>query len=74
MSHKHNCKHENVKYCDICNIVVCEDCGREWVDKCILQHQAIQYFPIQDSNYDRHWPIYPTVTSQVNTTGYKNGN
>ena len=32
MSHKchHNCKHENVKYCNKCNKCYCSDCGKEW--------------------------------------------
>jgi hypothetical protein len=26
----HDCKHENVKFCDKCQKVYCKDCGKEW--------------------------------------------
>lgn len=32
MNHTHNhCKHNNLKYCEMCHVVYCENCGREWV-------------------------------------------
>ena len=35
MENKHNhcncnCKHENLKWCPVCNVVYCEKCGEEW--------------------------------------------
>jgi hypothetical protein len=35
---KCECKHEHVKYCSKCRKVHCEDCGREWEDKCTCWH------------------------------------
>jgi len=29
--HEHiQCKHNNLKYCSICDVVYCEDCKKEW--------------------------------------------
>lgn len=29
--HKHtHCLHNKLKYCEVCDVVYCEDCGREW--------------------------------------------
>jgi len=30
------CKHESVKYCIVCNLIHCEECGRTWVDKPVV--------------------------------------
>lgn len=28
--HHNCCAHENLAYCKVCDVVYCEDCGREW--------------------------------------------
>jgi hypothetical protein len=47
MEHNHThqccCKHENVKYCPKCQVTYCLDCGREWFDKCTLNHSYSWY-------------------------------
>ena len=48
---KETCKHFNVKYCDICDIVYCADCGYEWFKKCELSH------------YSSLWNQYPYTTT-----------
>jgi hypothetical protein len=48
MEHNHQdyCKHLNVAYCEECKVVYCKDCGREWYDKCTLNHyRDYTYFP-----------------------------
>jgi len=31
--HKHcHCEHKRLKFCSVCNVVYCEDCGKEWND------------------------------------------
>lgn len=32
--HEHCCEHKNVKYCKVCQVVYCVDCGKEWRDIC----------------------------------------
>lgn len=30
--HKHkHCTHTNLKYCSVCDVAYCTDCGKEWV-------------------------------------------
>ena len=48
---KETCKHFNVKYCDICDIIYCVDCGYEWFKKCELSH------------YSSLWNQYPYTTT-----------
>ena len=32
MNHEHCCKHENLKYCQVCKLVYCKGCNKEWRD------------------------------------------
>jgi len=51
-NHEHptECEHINLGFCKKCSIVYCKDCGKEWYDKCTLNHT----------------PFYPwTVTSPI---------
>ena len=41
------CKHEKVKFCEICKKVYCEGCGMEWPEK------NIEFYPL--------YSLYPTV-------------
>jgi hypothetical protein len=43
----HDCKHESIKFCVKCQKAYCEKCGREWEDKCTLNH---------------YYPYYPNTT------------
>lgn len=58
---KQECKHTNVKFCSKCLKVYCVDCGREWEDKCMLNH---------------FWPYYEgtTITPQITYTYTAVGN
>ena len=31
--HEHCCKHSNLAYCEVCRVVYCKDCGKEWIEK-----------------------------------------
>lgn len=31
-NHSNCCEHSRVRYCKVCQVVYCEDCGKEWRD------------------------------------------
>lgn len=49
----HDCKHKNVKYCEKCGKVYCEDCSREWPES--------QPYYVYPWAYQTQWPwtAYP---------------
>jgi hypothetical protein len=56
MVHEHSeCKHENLKYCPICQVVYCEDCKKEWRD--------------QVYTYPYYYPIYPYTQPYITYKG-----
>lgn len=61
MAHKHEycCEHKNVKYCKVCQVVYCVDCGKEWSEK--SWHYL--YYP-----YTEPWKI--TWGSEADKTDY----
>ena len=52
------CKHENITFCPKCQKVYCVDCGREWEDKCTLNH----YYPWYVPSYTTTGTVYQGVT------------
>ena len=32
------CKHENIKFCSMCQKPYCGDCGKEWGEECTRNH------------------------------------
>lgn len=54
-SHEHCCEHKNLKYCNVCKVVYCVDCKKEW-------KEGYWWYP----NYYPLYPLYtatPTITS-----------
>jgi len=29
-NHSNCCEHNRVRYCKVCQVIYCEDCGKEW--------------------------------------------
>jgi hypothetical protein len=55
MYHQHfTCEHRDVRYCKECQKIYCAVCGREWFDKCILNHYPV----IQPAT---PYPYYPVT-------------
>ena len=55
MAHNHKCccKHLNLKFCEKCGVPYCVDCGREWFDKCTLNHNwSYAYTSIPSATID----------------------
>ena len=66
MEHKHNhhtctCPHNNVKYCALCNVAYCVDCGKEWVERWTYVWNT---YP---SNFDTTQGTYFTISCSHNT-------
>jgi hypothetical protein len=61
--HEHDgCKHKKLKYCDICDIVYCEECHKEWKFNTFTY---IPYYPYTytipcEKPYDSTITIYST--------------
>lgn len=55
MKHEHcPCHHENVKFCLVCSVVYCENCGKEWQEKQVFAYPTITtatYAPNNDWKY-----------------------
>ena len=50
--HQHSCecKHENLKLCKTCKVPFCQDCGKEWAERCTLNHGWYWQYPYSSSN------------------------
>ena len=52
--HKHCCKHESLRYCEVCQVVYCTKCGKEWRE--------------YGYAYTYTYPTYP-ISTWTTTTG-----
>ena len=56
-NHNHECQHGNIKFCKKCQKPYCEECGREWEEKCLLNHNWWYVYPTSVPTTN---PLYPT--------------
>jgi len=56
------CKHEDVKYCQECQLAYCEDCGKEWKEYYTWTDcpTVMPYYPYSYDTYPQ-W-TYTTTT------------
>ena len=59
---KKECRHTNIRFCPGCGKAYCTDCGREWEDKCTMNHYPY-YQPTTLATYPWYPFTYPYSTT-----------
>ncbi len=55
-NHNHcGCNHVNIKYCIVCNVTYCADCGQEWGNGWNYPSTYYPSFPIFTSDPSQAW-------------------
>lgn len=59
-SHHHGCKHD-LKYCEVCDVVYCTKCGKEWGKTVFYYSYSSPYvYPLPNTN---PYPLTYTATA-----------